>query len=160
MKMKANNTLLLMGCVLVLAALCFLSVDAPMRFQRQRQEREAVVKQRLLTIRAAEEKYRVRHGAYAGSFAELAKGGLLADSISYIPFSSKKRFSLQISSTVGKSGRQVPLMECGAEYADYLNGLDESSVASLTDEANAAGRYPGLKIGDLETPNDNAGNWE
>jgi hypothetical protein len=51
-------------------------------------------------------------------------------------------------------------MECGARYDEYLQGLDADEVSNLTDEAMGAGRFPGLKIGDLETPNNNAGNWE
>lgn len=146
MTAKMNNTSLLAACVLVLAILCFLSIGSPISFERQRTEREAVVKQRLMKIRAAEAKYLARHGAYAGSFDELAKEGLLPDSLSYIPFSDKQRFSLQVTVKESRSGKAVPSMECGAEYAQYLNGLGESSVASLIDEANTAGRYPGLKI--------------
>ena len=59
-----------------------------------------------------------------------------------------------------KSGKQIPLMECAAEYTSYLNGLDQRSVDALVQEAIAAGRYPGLKIGDVTTTNNNAGNWE
>lgn len=51
-------------------------------------------------------------------------------------------------------------MECGAEYKTYLQGLDKGMTDNLTEEAEAEGRYPGLKIGDLTTPNDNDGNWE
>ncbi len=144
-KTRASNVLLAV-CVAVLVLLCFLSIGSPMSFERQREKREVVVKRRLMKIRAAEAKYLARHGAYAGSFDELAKAGLLPDSLSYIPFSDKQRFSLQATVRESKGGRTIPLMECGAEYSQYLNGLDESSVASLTDEANAAGRYPGLKI--------------
>lgn len=146
MKIKADNTQLLGVCAIVLAMLCFLSVGAPMNFERQRENREAVVKQRLQKIGAAEAKYLARHGVYAGSFGQLAKDGLLPDSLSYIPFAGKQRFSLQATVKESKGGSMVPSMECGAEYAQYLKGLDESSVANLTDEANGAGRYPGLKI--------------
>jgi hypothetical protein len=51
-------------------------------------------------------------------------------------------------------------MECGARYEQFLDGLDANSVANLIEEASAAGRYPGLKIGDIVQPNNNAGNWE
>ena len=47
-----------------------------------------------------------------------------------------------------------------AGYADYLQGLDPDAVAALTREANQAGRFAGLKIGDRAAPNNNAGNWE
>ena len=76
------------------------------------------------------------------------------------PFAGGKKFDIAVNTQTGKSGRQIPLMECGAEYADYLEGLDGNSISNLIEEAETAGRYPGLKIGDLTTPNDNAGNWE
>ena len=50
-------------------------------------------------------------------------------------------------------------MECGAEYGDFLDGLDEESIQEVTDKANYAGEYPGLKIGDITTDNNNAANW-
>ena len=52
-----------------------------------------------------------------------------------------------------------PLMECGASYEDFLNGLDENAVQELIDNAMISGAYPGLKIGDITTDNNNAGNW-
>lgn len=160
MKRKINHQYLLLGCVVVLALLCFLSIDAPIRFDHERKEREVAVKERLMKIRQAEELYRQRHGTYTGSFETLAKEKLLADSLSYIPYSDQKRFELQTNAIVSKSGQQVPLMECRAAYGEYLQGLDKTSVADLIQEAEGAGRYPGLKIGDLEVPNNNAGNWE
>ena len=51
-------------------------------------------------------------------------------------------------------------MECGATYNTYLQGLDENSIREITEEANERGEYPGMKFGDITTPNDNAGNWE
>ncbi len=61
---------------------------------------------------------------------------------------------------MGKSGRQVPVMQCGATYDQYLKGLDGNAVANLTEKANMSGRFPGLMIGDITQPNENAGNWE
>lgn len=155
--MKTNY--LLTGCVLLLVVLCFLSVNAPLRFDHERQVRETEVKTRLVAIRQAEERYCQRHGTYTGDFNALVKGGLLADSLRYIP-NTRKPFSLRASGIMGKTGRQIPVMECGARYDEYLQGLDADEVSDLTDEAMGAGRFPGLKIGDLETPNNNAGNWE
>ena len=160
MKIKLNNTLLLVCCALLLTMLCIISVGSPISFDHQLAERENAVKTRLIKIRVAEEKYRAKNGTYTGSFDNLVKSGLLADSLRYIPFTDKKQFSLQATSMTGKSGQQIPLMECGATYDQYLQGLDKNSVNNMEEEANSSGRYPGLKIGDLETPNNNAGNWE
>ena len=158
--MKLHVNYILLACVLILATLCFLSVYSPVRFDEQRQQRELVVKERLVRIRQAEELYRRQHGIYTGDFAELIKSGLLADSLTVIPYSDNERFELAASMETTRSGRQIPLMECGAQYKQYLNGLDENTVGNLMDEASQTGAYPGLRIGDITHSNNNAGNWE
>ena len=137
-------------CVAALTAVCAMSISTPVNFEKERTERETAVKMRL----------RNATGSYAGSFAQLTEGGFLADSLQYVPFAGAQRFSLSATVLTTKSGRKVPLMECGAEYKTYLQGLDPGLTDGLTQQAEAEGRYPGLKIGDLTTPNDNDGNWE
>lgn len=159
-KLLKNQNIILGFCVLVLVVLCWLSVERPMRFEREQAEREKAVKARLLHIRTAEERYRARKGVYAGDWATLIRAKLLADSLQYVPFSGKERFHLEASFVMGKSGRQVPVMQCGATYDQYLKGLDGNAVANLTEKANMSGRFPGLMIGDITQPNENAGNWE
>lgn len=160
MKKKISNNLILGILAATLAVTCGLSVYSPIRFDRQKKIREQAVKERLIKIRYAEEKYRKDNGEYAGDFTKLIKGGYLADSLQYIPFTENKQFTLSTNVLTGKSGRQIPLMECTAGYEEYLSGLNGNSISNLIEEANNAGRYPGLKIGDVTTPNDNAGNWE
>ena len=157
---RFNMNYVLGALAAALAVTCALSIHAPMRFDDRRAEREQAVKERLVKIRYAEERYRRANGVYTDDFGELVRGGFLADSLQYIPFAGGKKFDIAVNTQTGKSGRQIPLMECGAEYADYLDGLDGNSISNLIEEAETAGRYPGLKIGDLTTPNDNAGNWE
>ena len=130
-----KNNYLLTACVLVLLVLISLSIYSPIRFGKQQALRERAVKERLLKIRRA-------------------------DSLQFIPYSEGKRFELSADVKIGKSGRQMPVMECGANYADYLSDLDADQTAGPMEEANNSGRYPGLKIGDILTPNNNAGNWE
>lgn len=50
-------------------------------------------------------------------------------------------------------------MQCAATYKQYLSGLDKTSIADLTEQANTNGQFHGLKIGDTDSPNDNTGNW-
>lgn len=157
---KVNNNTILAVIAAALCAVCFMSIYTPVRFDSQQEVRGRAVKERLVKIRHAEEMYRRQHGVYAGDFATLISGGYLSDSLQYIPYSDKRRFDLAATTAIGKSGRQTPLMECGAKYNEYLGGLDENSIANLIEQANNEGRYPGLKIGDLLTPNDNMGNWE
>ena len=60
---------------------------------------------------------------------------------------------------MAKNGKQIPLMECSTTYEEYLNGLNEEAIQEETNKALMAGLFPGLKIGDITTNNDNAGNW-
>lgn len=159
MKSKLNHTYILCGCVLMLALLCILSIGSPIRFDNQRSKREKAVKVRLMSIRSAEEKYRTLHGVYATTFRDLVESGLLSDSAAYIPYSGGMCFTLTATTLPGKGGGKIPVMECGATYSQYLQGLDKTSIADITEEANVNGRFPGLKIGDINAPNDNAGNW-
>ena len=160
MLMKIKNNYILGFCVLLLAVLCVFSVNTPLRFRQQRQQRETEVKRCLVAIRRAEMRYLHTHGAYTDNFRVLTAEHLLADSVQYIPYSDGKRFRLAVSVQLTKTGNRVPLMECSATYNDYLYGLDASQIADITEKAYAEGRFAGLKIGDLTIPNDNAGNWE
>lgn len=157
--MRIRHNYLLAVCAVALAVACIWSVSRPLRFDQKRQEREEAVKERLLAIRSAEERYCAQHGEYAADFATLIAAGLLADSSQYIPYSGGERFDLSTSARITPSGKVVPLMQCGAQYHQYLKGLDDNSVGNLTDAADAAARYPGLKVGDLTEDNGNAGNW-
>ncbi len=158
--MKINNNHILAVLVVALAVVCVLCVTAPIRFESQQEKREEVVKERLMKIRLAEERYKNANGLYADDFRLLIKRGLLADSLQYVPFSEGTQFSLMTTMYTSKSGHKVPLMECGTTYDEYLNGLNKNGIANLIEKATNMGKYPGLKIGDITRPNDNAGNWE
>src|SRR5574344_783 len=86
--------------------------------------------------------------------------GFHVDSLKYIPFGNGEKFEVQVTSNMTKSGAVQYLMECGATYSQYLKGLDKDEINELMDNAGKSGAYPGLKIGDIITPNNNAGNWE
>lgn len=145
---------------MVLIVLCGASIMKPMRFNKEKRLREAAVKERLISIRQAEEKYKAQTGAYTGDFATLVDAGLLADSMRYVPFSGGKVFTLGATAEVNSQGQDITLMECGATYDVYLQGLDPNDIAELQEDAEAKEQYPGLRIGNLEHPNGNAGNWE
>ena len=159
MKKRINNHILA-AFAAILVFVCIRSVYAPVHFDNERGARERAVRLRLAAIRRAQEAYRVQTGAYCGSFAELTARGLLADSLRFVPHSGGRIFQLRTATVTTDSGREVPVMECGATFDEYLAGLDEASVAALAEEAGNAGRFPGLKIGDIEKDNGNAGNWE
>ena len=54
----------------------------------------------------------------------------------------------------------MSLFEARTPFETYLKGLNEQEVFNLIDEREQLGRYPGMKVGDAVSGNNNAGNWE
>lgn len=154
-----TNTILIISTI-VLIVLCFVSVWSPMNFANQRKQREQQVKERLISIRQAEETYRSRHGAYCDNIDSLVKEMHMPAATVLIPGSANKKWKIQTAVMPGSNNKPVPLMECGALYSDYLHGLNEQEIKHITQKATENNMYPGLKIGNIITPNNNAGNWE
>ena len=77
MKLNINNNVLLTACVILLAVLCFLSVEGPLSFEREQKQREKAVKAQIEKIIKAEQRYCQQKGVYTGSFDVLTAEGLL-----------------------------------------------------------------------------------
>jgi hypothetical protein len=54
----------------------------------------------------------------------------------------------------------VPLFEASVPYDVYLNGLNRQEIVNLNEKAKTLKKFAGLKVGDISSPNNNAGNWE
>ncbi len=83
-----------------------------------------------------------------------------ADSMRYVPFGNGAEFEMAIGQDSTKSGSFISLFEAKVPFETYYKGLDEQEVYNIIDERNQLGRYPGMKVGDAESGNNNAGNWE
>lgn len=160
MKIRVSTNHLLGACVALLMLLCAATLAAPFRFEHEREQREHDVEQALVKIRHAQRAYRAFHGVYAPSLDSLVAAGLMSTKDCLIPHSQSKPFQMSTAVATGEQGSTMRLVECSAGYADYLDGLDADRIDQLTRQANDAGQYAGLKIGDLTTDNNNAGNWE
>lgn len=82
------------------------------------------------------------------------------DSLCYVPYGNGARFEMEIARRRTPAGMEYCLLEVRAPAEVYLKGLDEQGVADWVGRMEQEGKYAGLKIGDLETANNNAGNWE
>jgi hypothetical protein len=58
------------------------------------------------------------------------------------------------------SGVNVPLFEAKMPYNSLLKGMDRQLVINLIADREDTERYPGLMVGSIENPNNNAGNWD
>ena len=83
----------------------------------------------------------------------------VADSLAYVPFGRGEKFELLTSCDTTKSGSAQYLFEARTPYETYLQDLNEQELANLKYQMKKMDRYCGLKVGDVENPNNNAGNW-
>ena len=83
------------------------------------------------------------------------------DAIITIPYSNGQRFEMETNNDYKTSqGIRVPLFEARAPYESYLGDLNKQELVNLIDRENKLDHFPGLKVGDVYSPNNNAGNWE
>ena len=81
------------------------------------------------------------------------------DSIAFIPYSGGQRIIMK--SIIAKvSGVDVPLFEAAAPFDILLGGLERQLIVNLNSDRKKTNRYAGLKVGSIDAPNNNAGNWE
>ena len=83
------------------------------------------------------------------------------DQIAIVPFSENKKFDLKVNNSYfNANGIQMALFEASVEYKTYLYDLDRQEVLNVIDVQRKLDRFPGLKVGSVDAPNNNAGNWE
>ena len=83
-----------------------------------------------------------------------------ADSLRYVPFGNGAQFEMYTKNDTTKSGAPIFLFQANTPYDVYLNGLDKQEIANLKDLQVKLGKYAGLMVGSIDTPNNGAGNWE
>jgi len=86
--------------------------------------------------------------------------GFNADSLRYVPFGNGKQFEMASRQDTTKSGAPLNLFQAQTPYETYIGDLDRQQVINLKDVQKKLGKYCGLRVGDIEQPNNNAGNWE
>lgn len=86
--------------------------------------------------------------------------GFNADSLRYVPFGNGAQFEMYSKNDTTKSGAPIFLFQANTPYDVYLQGLDKQEIANLKDLQSKLFKYEGLMVGSIETPNNNAGNWE
>jgi hypothetical protein len=83
------------------------------------------------------------------------------DQILEIPFSDGQRYEFEVDNNYKTDkGIHIPLLEVRAPYESYLGDLNKQELVNLKDREEKLEHYAGLKIGDIYSPNNNAGNWE
>ena len=93
---------------------------------------------------------------YKGQYTEETIGEII-----YIPYTDNVKFEVETNNEYTTSqGIKVPIFEIRAHYNTYLHDLNNQERVNLIDKEEKLDHYPGLKVGSVEAPNNNAGNWE
>ena len=101
-----------------------------------------------------------RDTSYVNVAKSLFDENFNADSIVYVPFGNGAKFEMAAAVLTSQSGVSVPVFEAKTPYNVYLQGMDRQELINLNDVARKLDRYAGLKVGDVNEANNNAGNWE
>ena len=86
--------------------------------------------------------------------------GYQIDSLAFVPFGNGAKFEVATSVDTTKAGSPQYLFEARTPYEVYLTGVNDQELKNLISDMKKMGRYCGLKVGDVEMPTNNAGNWE
>ena len=79
------------------------------------------------------------------------------DSLPYVPGTKDVKFELKAGVIETASKVSVQVFEASAMNWDILNGMDRQLIINLNDKKKD---FPGLRVGNVEEANNNAGNWE
>ncbi|MDR1594812.1 MAG: hypothetical protein LBS43_10095 [Prevotellaceae bacterium] len=85
--------------------------------------------------------------------------GFNIDSLAFVPIVHEP-FELRAISYFSISKVVIPLFEAGVHNDVFLRGLDRQLIVNLNDDDKNKNKYPGVKVGSVTQPNNNAGNWE
>jgi hypothetical protein len=210
--MKTALNIVFSIIIVVLAYFLVESIMKPIRFNKEKDAREAAIKERLIDIRTAQEAFKSVKGYYTGSFdtlitflqadslplvfkrgsltdemiaagitteKEAVKKGLISRDTSYIPVRDsifdkgypidqlrfipgieKTEFKMSAGRVMTTSMVLVNVFEAYALNDVFLSDLDRQLVINYNEQRTKFTGFPGMKVGDVRVPNNNAGNWE
>lgn len=82
-----------------------------------------------------------------------------ADLLWKVPFTEDDSFEMA-TATLRVSNLNVFVFEAKVLNDILLHGMDRQLVINLNDRMKNQNNFPGVKVGDVIEPNNNAGNWE
>lgn len=102
----------------------------------------------------------VRDTSYTSVMDSIFNPGFPVDSIRYVPYTNGKEFKLEADIVETGSRVDVEVFEASVLNDVFLRGLDEQLIINYNAERKKITGFPGMRVGNIEEPNNNAGNWE
>ncbi|MDO9154811.1 MAG: hypothetical protein Q7U47_14085 [Paludibacter sp.] len=83
------------------------------------------------------------------------------DKLAIIPYSNNEKFELKVNNSyLNTSQILIPLFDASAHYKTYLHDLNHQELLNTIDLRVKLEKFPGLKVGSVDEPNNFSGNWE
>jgi hypothetical protein len=86
--------------------------------------------------------------------------GYPIDQLRFIPGIEKTEFKMSAGRVMTTSMVLVNVFEAYALNDVFLSDLDRQLVVNYNEQRTKFTGFPGMKVGDVKVPNNNAGNWE
>lgn len=86
--------------------------------------------------------------------------GYPIDQLRYVPGMEKTEFQMSAAKVMTTSLVLVNVFEAYVLNDVFLSDLDKQLVVNYNDQRTKITGFPGMKVGDVRVPNNNAGNWE
>lgn len=86
--------------------------------------------------------------------------GYPIESIRFVPGMENTEFQMSASRVMTTSMVMVNVFEAYVLNDVFLGDLDRQLVVNYNDQRTKITGFPGMKVGDVKIPNNNAGNWE
>ncbi|MFI3297571.1 MAG: hypothetical protein R3Y59_08095 [bacterium] len=83
-----------------------------------------------------------------------------ATKLRYIPFSNNEEIIMDADTIRTESKVLIPVFEAKAPYKAFLADQDQQELINLIDRRKSIDKYPGIKVGSIESATNDAGNWE
>ncbi len=82
------------------------------------------------------------------------------DSIRYVPFLNGEQFEMASAALTTGSMVIVQVFEASVLNDVFLKGLDKQLIINYNALRKEIAGFPGMRVGNIVEPNNNAGNWE
>jgi len=82
------------------------------------------------------------------------------DSLRYVPYLGDTEFKMEAANVETASGVAVEVFEASVLNDVFLKGLDEQLITNYNVLREKITGFPGMRVGNVTEPNNNAGNWE
>ena len=83
------------------------------------------------------------------------------EEIVYVPYSNGKKYEVLVNDNYSTAqGIRVLLVEVRAAFDIWMADQDAQELVNLNDKEEQLGHFAGLRFGNIDEPNNNAGNWE